>query len=70
MNRLDDRQFEAVMDHIVSALREKGYDPYEQLLGYRETEYPAYITRHRNARKLIQFLELEKITKYMQDMVR
>ena len=31
---MDERQFIAAMDHIVAALRERGYDPYAQLTGY------------------------------------
>lgn len=36
------------------ALKEKGYDPISQLVGYILSEDPTYITTHNNARNLIR----------------
>ncbi|MCH5197829.1 MAG: IreB family regulatory phosphoprotein [Oscillospiraceae bacterium] len=36
------------------ALKEKGYNPISQIVGYILTEDPTYITTHNNARSLIR----------------
>lgn len=36
------------------ALKEKGYDPISQIVGYILSEDPTYITTHNNARNLIR----------------
>lgn len=36
------------------ALREKGYNPISQIVGYILSEDPTYITTHNNARNLIR----------------
>ena len=36
------------------ALKEKGYNPISQIVGYILTEDPTYITTHNNARNLIR----------------
>ena len=48
---LDEKQFTAAMEHIVTALKEKGYDPYAQLIGYVTENNLTYITNHNGARK-------------------
>lgn len=39
--------------YVCEALREKGYDPVRQIIGYLLTEDPTYITNHNNARAAI-----------------
>ena len=46
-------------------MREKGYDPYQQLRGYLLDNEPGYITRHKDARTLIQTLDKELIKQYL-----
>ena len=38
---------------VHEALKEKGYNPIGQIVGYLLTEDPTYITNHLGARKLI-----------------
>lgn len=61
-------QFNASMEIIVSALQEKGYDPYAQLFGYLQENNPVYITQHQNARSLIQTLDKKQIEQYIAKM--
>lgn len=61
-------EFDAVMEIIVSALKEKGYDPYAQLYGYLQEDNPRYITQHRDARELIQSLDKRQIKEYVAKM--
>ena len=65
---LDEKQFEATMELIVAALKERGYDPYAQLYGYIKENEPTYITSHNNARSLIKALDIERVRRYVMRM--
>ena len=39
--------------YVCEALRENGYDPVRQIVGYLLTEDPTYITSHNDARSVI-----------------
>ena len=65
---MDERQFVATMDHIVAALRERGYDPYAQLTGYVTENEPTYITSHKGARQLIVTLDMERVKCFVKEM--
>ena len=65
---MDERQFIAAMDHIVAALRERGYDPYAQLTGYVTENEPTYITNYKGARQLIVTLEMERVKRFVKEM--
>lgn len=65
---LDERQFIAAMDHIVAALRERGYNPYAQLTGYVSENEPTYITSHKGARQLIVTLDMERVKCFVKEM--
>lgn len=67
---MDERQFEATMEFIVAALKERGYDPYAQLYGYINENEPTYITSHNNARRIIQTLDIERVRRYVMEMER
>ncbi len=53
---------------VYSALKEKGYNPINQIIGYILSGDPTYITNHQNARSIIRRLErdelLEEIVKF------
>ncbi len=46
---------------VYAALKEKGYNPINQLVGYLLSGDPAYITSHNNARSLIRQLERDEL---------
>ena len=46
---------------IYDALREKGYNPISQIVGYILSEDPTYITTHNNARSLIRRLDRDEL---------
>ncbi len=50
-----------VLTEVVNALREKGYNPLNQLVGYLISGNPIYITSYKNSRNKIIKLEREKI---------
>ena len=65
---MDAKEFDATMEIIISALKEKGYDPYDQLYGYLKEDNPIYITQHKNARTLRQTLGKMQIKQYIDTM--
>lgn len=65
---MDERQFNAAMDHIVAALKERGYDPYAQLTGYITENEPTYITSHKGARQLIVTLDIDRVKRFVKEM--
>ena len=67
---MDERQFADAMEHIVSALIERGYDPYAQLTGYVTENEPTYITSHKGARQLILTLDKEQVQRYVERMMK
>ncbi|MCX7773890.1 MAG: IreB family regulatory phosphoprotein [Clostridia bacterium] len=46
---------------VYEALKEKGYNPISQIVGYIMSGDPTYITSHNNARSLIRRLERDEI---------
>lgn len=50
-----------VIDEVYKALKEKGYNPVTQIVGYVMSGDPTYITSHNNARSLIMKIERDEI---------
>lgn len=46
---------------VYDALKEKGYNPINQLIGYILSEDPTYITTHKNARSLIRKIDRDEL---------
>ena len=56
---------------VYNALKEKGYNPINQMIGYILSGDPTYITSHKDARSLIRKLERDELieellTKYLE----
>ena len=45
---------------VYDALKEKGYNPINQIVGYILSEDPTYITTHNNARSLIRKIDRDE----------
>ncbi|MDF2546522.1 IreB family regulatory phosphoprotein [Anaerosolibacter sp.] len=52
---------EEILVNVYKALKEKGYNPINQLVGYILSGDPTYITSHNNARSLIRQLERDEL---------
>jgi uncharacterized protein (UPF0297 family) len=52
---------EQVLNDIYLALREKGYNPVMQIVGYLLTEDPTYITNYNHARAVICKLDRDEL---------
>jgi uncharacterized protein (UPF0297 family) len=63
----DKSQAKDIMLTVYSALKEKGYNPINQMVGYLLSGDPAYITSHNNARNLIRKLERDEL---LEELVR
>jgi uncharacterized protein (UPF0297 family) len=50
-----------IMLEVYNALKEKGYNPVNQLVGYILSEDPTYITTHNNARNLIRRVDRDTL---------
>lgn len=46
---------------VYDALKEKGYNPIHQIVGYILSEDPTYITNHNNARALIRRVDRDEL---------
>lgn len=60
-----DQQMKQVLTAVYDALREKGYNPINQIVGYILSEDPTYITTHNNARSLIRKVDRDELLRAM-----
>ena len=62
--RIGDEKEDVMKDtltQVFDALREKGYNPINQIVGYILSEDPTYITNHNGARTLICKLDRDEM---------
>ena len=59
----EDREKEVrkTLTTVYDALRQKGYNPINQLVGYIRSEDPTYITTYNNARSLIRHIDRDEL---------
>ncbi|WP_411677531.1 IreB family regulatory phosphoprotein [Caproicibacter sp.] len=50
-----------ILTTVYDALKEKGYNPINQIVGYILSEDPTYITTHNNARSLIRRIDRDEL---------
>ncbi len=50
-----------ILTTVYDALKEKGYNPLNQIVGYILSEDPTYITNHNNARALIRKIDRDEL---------
>ncbi len=62
--KIGDEREEIMKDYLTQvfdALKEKGYNPINQIVGYILSEDPTYITTHNNARSLIRKIDRDEL---------
>ena len=63
-----EKEIRQILLEVYNALKEKGYNPINQIVGYILSEAPTYITTHNNARNLIRKIDrdtlLQVLVKY------
>ena len=63
----DQNKVKEIMEKVVEALEEKGYEPVSQIAGYILSGDPTYITSHNNARALVCRIERDDL---LQEMIK
>ena len=56
-----ENEVKRILMEVSAALKEKGYNPVNQIVGYILSGDPTYITSHKNARSLIMKVERDEI---------
>ncbi|WP_029269219.1 IreB family regulatory phosphoprotein [Virgibacillus alimentarius] len=56
-----DEDIKEILFTVHEALKEKGYNPINQIVGYLLSGDPAYIPRYRDARNLIRKVERDEV---------
>ena len=60
-------EMRVVLTQVYDALKEKGYNPINQIVGFILSEDPTYITTHNNARSLIRKVDRDEL---LQELVK
>ena len=56
-----EQEMKQILTAVYDALREKGYNPINQIVGYLLSEDPTYITTYNNARNLIRKVDRDEL---------
>ena len=56
-----EKEMKTILTTVYDALKEKGYNPINQMVGYIMSGDPTYITSHKGARSLIMKVERDEI---------
>lgn len=56
-----EQEIKKILTTIYDALRQKGYNPINQIVGYILSEDPTYITTYNNARSLIRRIDRDEL---------
>lgn len=64
---LEENKARQILQNVYEALKEKGYNPINQMVGYLLSGDPAYITNHNNARSMIKRMERDEL---IEELVR
>ena len=62
-----DDEMKDALTTVYNALKKKGYNPINQIVGYILSEDPTYITNYNNARTLITRIDRDEL---LQELVR
>lgn len=56
-----DQEIKNAMITVYNSLKQKGYNPINQLVGYILSEDPTYITTYNNARNIISSIDRDEL---------
>ena len=63
----EENKAQKILQQVTAAMKEKGYSPVNQLVGYLLSGDPAYVTSHGDARKIIRTIERDEL---LEELVR
>ena len=66
MKEESNKEIKRVLQTVYDALKENGYNPINQIVGYLLSEDPTYITNYNNARSLIRKIDRDEL---MQELI-
>ena len=61
MEEVREADMKRILLTVYDALKEKGYNPISQIVGYILSEDPTYITNHNQARTLIRKIDRDEL---------
>lgn len=61
MKEESNKEMKRVLQTVYDALKENGYNPINQIVGYLLSEDPTYITNYNNARSLIRKIDRDEL---------
>ena len=67
MDKDRENEVRDILFSVYEALKEKGYNPINQIVGYVLSGDPTYITSHMNARSIVRRLERDEL---LEEVVR
>ena len=65
VEREENAKAKEILKEVYNNLKEKGYNPINQIVGYILSGDPTYITSHNGARKLIREVERDQLLEKM-----
>ena len=65
ISKLKELETKQALTQVFNALKEKGYNPINQIVGYILSEDPTYITNYNNARAIIAKLDRDELLKIL-----
>lgn len=60
-----EREIKEALQTVYNSLKEKGYDPINQIVGYILSEDPTYITNYNNARVMIRKIDRDELLRVL-----
>ena len=64
-NFYDKNDIHNILKNVVATIKQRGYDPINQLMGYIKTADPIYIPRDNHAREQIRLIEMDDILEFL-----
>lgn len=65
LEREENTKTKEILKEVYNDLKEKGYNPINQIVGYILSGDPTYITNHNGARNLIRKIERDELLEKM-----
>lgn len=65
IDEFDTALVDAILQEVFLSLKEKGYDPINQLVGYLMSGDPGYISSYQNARQKIVGIDRSRILEFL-----
>ena len=65
ISQLKELETKQALTQVYNALKEEGYNPINQIVGYILSEDPTYITNYNNARAIIAKLDRDELLRIL-----